>query len=125
MNKAHKELLKKNFENAVNAYVDAFLDLFKIGKSYTWWIRDRIGTDLFCFAEHVISLDEMIYCVENDVRYDEFLEYEEYNVKCLDYNLNTMNLESWHMGAPRHDFTKLDALKKDLENAIENGKNKF
>jgi hypothetical protein len=29
------------------------------------------------------------------------------------------------MGAPRHDFTKLDAAKKALNEAIENEKSKF
>lgn len=126
MNKAHKQLLKENFEKAVNGYVAAFLELFELNEYDTWWVRDRIGVDMFCFNDlHAISLDEMIYCVENDVKHDEYLECEEYNVKCLEYNLPTINLESWHKGAQRHNFDKLDALKKDLNDAIENEKNKF
>lgn len=120
MNKSHKQLLKENFENAVNGYVAAFLELFEIDKSYTWWVRDRIGTDVFCFNDlHAIGLDEMIYCVENDIPYGEFLEWEEYNVKCSEYNLPTMNLNAWHKGAPRHSFEKLDALKKELNEQID------
>lgn len=126
MNKEHKRLLKENFESAVNAYVDAFLELFELGKSDTWWGRDRIGRDLFFFNDlHAISLDDIILCVEEGIKYDVFLEYEEYNVKCLDYNLSTMNLEAWWNEAPRHDFSELDALKKDLEDAIKNEKEKF
>lgn len=126
MNKKHKQLLKEIFESAVNAYVDAFLELFELGKSDTWWVCDRIGRDVFCFNDlHAISLDEMIYCVENDIKYEEFFEYEEYNLKCSEYNLPYMNLESWHKGAPRHRFESLDALKKDLEEAIKNEKEKF
>jgi hypothetical protein len=33
-----------------------------------------------------------------------------------------MNLNAYHKGAPRHDFSKIDALKKDLEDAIESEK---
>ena len=126
MNRAHKELLRKNFENAVNGYVAAFLELFEISEAYSWWVCDRIGMDLFCFNDlESISLDDMIYCVEHDIKHEEFWEYTEYNVKCIEYNLPTMNLESWHHGAQRHSFEKLDAAKKALDEAIENEKNKF
>ena len=30
-----------------------------------------------------------------------------------------MNLESWHIGEPRNDFTKLDALRKELNNEVD------
>ena len=56
---------------------------------------------------------------------EEYEEMLEYCCKCTEYNLPTMNLHAWHKGAPRHDFTKLDALKKDLNDAIDNEKNKF
>lgn len=126
MNKAHKELLKKNYEKACNDYVAAFLTFWELDSYYGFWIADEVG-GLYNYGDgcFTISMCDIMYCVENNVKYDEFLEYQEYNVKCLDYNLHTMNLNAYHKGAPRYDFTKLDALKKDLENAIENEKNKF
>jgi hypothetical protein len=30
-----------------------------------------------------------------------------------------MNLESWHKGAPRNDFSKLDALRKELNDEVD------
>lgn len=36
-----------------------------------------------------------------------------------------MNLNAWHKGAPRYDFTKLDDAKKILEDATKNENNKF
>jgi hypothetical protein len=60
-----------------------------------------------------------VYCVENNVKYNEYLEYQEYNGKCCEYNLRTMNLESWHKGAPRNDFSKLDALRKELNDEVD------
>lgn len=126
MNKAHKELLKKNFEDAVNAYVDAFLELFELNKRDSWWVCDRIGMDLFCFGDcHAISLDDIIYCVENGVTYDEFLEHEDYCVQCSHFNLPIINLKSWHDGAPRipqERFDHLNALKKELDDAIKESK---
>lgn len=120
MNKAHKELLKKNYEKACNDYVAALLTLWELDSYYGFWIADEVG-GLYDYGDgcFTISMCDIVYCVENNVKYDEFLEYQEYNVKCLDYNLHTMNLESWHMGAPRNDFRKLDALREELNNEVE------
>lgn len=126
MNKAHKELLKKNYEKACNDYVAAILNLWELDSYYGFWIADEVG-GLYDYGDgcFTISMCDIVYCVENNVKYDEFLKYQEYNVKCLDYNLPTMNLNAYHKGAPRHDFSKLDALKKNLDDAIENEKNKY
>lgn len=120
MNKANKELLKKNYEKACNDYVKALLQRWELDSYYGFWIDDEIG-GLYDYGDgcFTINMCDIVYCVENDVKHDEYLEYLEYNVKCLDYNLHTMNLESWHMGAPRHDFSKLDALRKELNDEVD------
>ena len=99
MNKAHIKLLKENYEKTCNEYV---------GGIYEY------GDGIF-----TIGMQDIIYCVENGVTEKEYEEMFEYNIKCHEYNLPMINLNAWHKGAPRHDFTKLDALKKDLDNTIE------
>ena len=120
MNKVHKELLKKNYEKACNDYVAALLTLWELDSYYGFWIADEVG-GLYDYGDGCFTIDmcDIVYCVENNVKYNEFLEYQEYNVKCIDYNLHTMNLESWHKGAPRNDFSKLDALRKELNDEID------
>ena len=126
MNKAHIKLLKENYEKACNDYVAALLTLWDLDAYYGFWIGDEIGGlyDYGCGC-FTISMSDIVYCVEKNIKYNDFLELTEYNIKCCNYNLSTMNINSWFRGAPRHDFTKLDALKKDLDDAIENEKNKF
>lgn len=118
--------MRKNFEKAVTAYVAAFLKAWELNPADCWWVGDRVGCDLYCFGDlYAISLSDMIYVVENGVTYDEFLQLTDYLEKCDEYNLPKMNLQSWHKGAPRHDFTRLDALKKQLEDAVEEAKKPF
>lgn len=118
--------MRNNFENAVAAYVTAFSNRFNLNQEDCWWVGDRVGTDVFCFGDiYAISLEDMIYCVEENVTYDEFVENTEYCIKCKEFNLPLINLKSWHMGAPRipqSTFDRLDGLKKDLNDAIKETK---
>lgn len=126
MNKAQIKLLKENYENACNDYVRALLNLWGLDGFYGYWIGKEVGGvyDYGC-GTFTIGMQDIVYCVENGVAEKEYEEMLEYCFKCYEYNLPAMNLNAWHKGAPRHDFTKLNALKKDLDEAIENKKNKF
>ena len=126
MNKAHIKLLKENYEKACNDYVRALLTLWGLHGFYGYWIGGEVG-GVYDYGEGLftIGMCDIIYCVENGVTEEEYEEMIEYFCKCREYNLPTMNLNAWHKGAPRHDFTKLDAAKKALEDEIENEKNKF
>lgn len=125
MNKAHKQLLKKNYEKACNAYVAALLDMWEVDSNSGYWIGDDVGGVYDFDGWITIDMQEIVCCVENNITPKEVEEWQDYYVKCHEYNLPAMNLDAWHKGAPRHDFSKLDALKKDLDEAIENEKNKF
>ena len=122
MNKAHIQLLKENYEKACNDYVAALLNLWD---SDGYWIGGEVGGVYDIDGWITIDMQDIVYCVENNVTSKEVSEWQDYYVKCHDYNLPAMNLNAWHKGAPRHDFTKLDAAKKALEDEIENEKNKF
>ncbi len=118
--------MREEFEKAVDAYVNAFTKQFGLDEKDCWWTGDRVGLDNFCFGDcHAISLDDMIYCVENGVTYDEYVAYVDYWIKCDEYNFPRMNLKSWHEGAPRipdSTFSKLDTMKRDFEDLIEREK---
>ena len=125
MNKAHKELLKENYEKACNDYVRALLTLWGVDYKCGYWIGEDVGGIYDVDGWITIDMQDIVYCVENNVTSKEVGEWQDYYIKCHDYNLPTMNLNAWHKGAPRHDFTKLDAAKKSLEEEIKNEKNKF
>ena len=120
------ETLRHDFEKAVAGYVAAFLKQFDLSEHYCYWVGDRIGVDLFCFNDqYAITLDNMIFIVEEGITFEEFIEWEDYCTKCHEYNMHVMNLESWHKGCPRYDFSKLDAMKADLDEAIKNEQEKY
>lgn len=125
MNKAHIKLLKENYENACNEYVKALLTLWGVDYKYGYWIGGEVGGVYDIDGWITIGMQEIVYCVENNVTSKEVSEWQDYYIKCNEYNLPAMNLNAWHKGAPRHDFTKLDAAKKALEDEVENEKNKF
>lgn len=125
MNKAHIKLLKENYENACNDYVRALLTLWGVDYKLGYWIGDEVGGVYDCDGWVFLNMQDIVYCVENNITSKEVSEWQDYYVKCHDYNLPAMNLNAWHKGAPRHDFTKLDVAKKSLEDEIKNEKNKF
>jgi hypothetical protein len=119
MNKAHKELLKKNYEDACNEYVKALLALWDLSLPNGYWIGDEVGGIYDIDGWITIGMQEIIYCVENNVTSKEVEEWQDYYIKCHAYNLPTMNLNAYHKGAPRHDFSKLDALRKELNDEVD------
>jgi hypothetical protein len=125
MNKAHIKLLKDNYENACNDYAQALLTLWELSQHCGYWIGDDVGGVYDIDGWITLDMQDIVYCVENNVTQKEVSEWQDYYIKCHEYNLSAMNLNAWHKGAPRYDFTKLDAAKKELEDEIENEKNKF
>ena len=123
MNKAHIKLLKENYEKACNDYVRALLTLWGVDYRYGYWVGGDVGGVYDCDGWIFLNMQDVVYCVENGVTSKEYEQWQDYCVKCSEYHLSILNLNSWHKGAPRHDFTKLDALKKDLDDAIEDYKN--
>lgn len=122
---AVKRQLREDWEKACNGYLVELLRMWELDGYFGYWVGDEVGGIYDYDGYMCISMDSIIYCVEHDVTKEEYREWQEYCVKCHEYNLPTLNLNAWHKGAPRHDFTKLDELKKELNDAIDNEKNKF
>ena len=124
INESHKRLLKEQYEKSVMSYVNALLDMWELDAHYGSFISDEIG-GVYDYGDGIFTIDmqDVVYCVENGVTSEEYEQWQDYGVKCAEYNLPIMNLNAWHKGAPRHDFTVLDALKKDLDDATEEYKN--
>ena len=123
MNKAHKGILKENYEKACNGYVRALLTLWGVDYKSGYWIGGDVGGIYDIDGWITLDMIEIAYCVENNVTSKEVEEWQDYLIKCHEYNLPTLNLNAWHKGAPRLDLDKLDALKKDLDDAIEEYRN--
>lgn len=123
MNTSHKKLLKENYEKACNAYVGMLAEMWEWDtKSYGYWVGDEVG-GIYSYGEFVfIDMQDIIFCVENNINASEYEEWQEYCLFANEYNQNVPNLKAWHNGCPRlsKDAQKhLISLKERLDKAIQ------
>ena len=128
------ENLRKNYDSIADEYMRQLLDLWSnhdkkdpyFSPHYGWWVNnDRTG--VYCYGDDIfIDLPTAIYCVENEIMFKEFSEWQEYNTDMMSFGLDTVSLPSWHEGAPRISKRELDNMKKmrqDLDDYVEMVKN--
>lgn len=119
--KTEKKAVIKAYETACENIVKELRREWDISERDGYWIGDEIGGLYDHESGFTITVGDMVYCIEHDISRLTYMDYLDYNVRCLEYNLKTMNLKSYIMGAPRVSdkaFDNLDKLKKDLNNAI-------
>ena len=126
---AVKRNLQEKWEAVCNSYLLELCNMWELdAKSYGFWIADEIG-GTFCYGDSVfIDMDNIIYCVKNNVSYDTFLEWQEYCVWAIDFKQHVPNLKSWCMGCPRVDEEtqkKLSDMKMELDKLMRETKEKF
>lgn len=127
---AIKRHLQEKWEAACNGYLLELANMWELDcKSYGFWIGNDVG-GTFSYGDTglYIDMDNVRYCVENDIAKDEYMEWLEYCVWASEFEQNVPNLKSWHMGCPRVDETtqeRLLAMKRELCELIEETKTKF
>lgn len=117
-----KGKLRKQFENVCQSYLRGLDRLW--GKQYGYWIGDEIG-GMWDNGDLAISLLDIIFIVERDITYSEVSEWQDYCAKAGEYGQPTINLMSWHNGAPRltdEDFEELRKLKEKIMGIIDETK---
>lgn len=118
---ATKAKLNKDFERACNSYRCALERMWGLNPACGYWIGDDVGGVYDNDGYVTLSMDEIIYCVENDITEEEYDEWSEYNIKAHEFNFDFINLKSWHMGCPRvpeETFERLRGMKQGLADAI-------
>ena len=117
-----KTKIKERYEFAVNSYILELLNMWELGACYGYWIGDDVGGVYDYGGMFTINLGDIIYCVEHDVTYEQYMEFQEYICDAAEFGFDMPNLRSWMMGCPRTDeetFKKLREMKKGLEKAID------
>lgn len=117
-----KAKIKEQYEFAVNSYLLELLDMWELCAGYGYWIGDDVGGVYDYGGMFTINMEDIIYCVEHDVTYEQYMELQEYICDAAEFGFDMPNLRSWMMGCPRTDeetFKKLREMKKGLEKAIE------
>lgn len=122
---ARLRLLKEDWEKAVNGYLLELFNFWGLDSRNGYWI-DQEHT-LFAYGDGItLNIEDIIFCVENSVSYEEFYEWFDYCVWASEFNQDIPNLKSWRMGCPRvskEGQEKLTKAKRDLNDLIEETKN--
>ncbi len=123
-----KKVLRCQFAVACNGYLNELLRMWELDANYGYWNSDEPGTVYHYGDTHNLTMEEIIYIVENDIEEDEVLEWEDYCLDAYEFKFTTPNLRSWHMGCPRtpqETFDRLRQLKADLDKAVEEEKQRM
>lgn len=123
---AVKRQLKEQWEKACNGYLVELLRMWELDPFYADWIGEEVG-DIMDYGSGMftIGMDDIIYCVENDVTREQYTEWQEYICDASEFGFDTPNLKSWMHGCPRtpqETFKKLRELKANLDKEIEEEK---
>ena len=70
---AMKRHLKEKYDAACNAYLCELLNLWELDAHYGYWNSDRPGTIYHYGETHNLSMENIIYCVDNGIPEDEVL----------------------------------------------------
>lgn len=124
MNKVNSDIkinLKKDWEKVCNGYLLELLNMWGLNACYGYWIGDEVGGVYDYDTAFSINIDDIIYCVENDVTECEYIDWQDYVSEAAMYGFNTPNLKSWMKGCPRVDrevFDHLRSLKENFDKII-------
>ena len=128
LTRGHLTLLKENYEKACNAWLCELLNMWELDAKDGFWVGGEVG-NVYCHdAGLSLDMSDIIFCVEQSVTIDKYFEYVDYIEKCHEYNFETPNLKSYTKGCPivpKETFDKLDGIKKNLDDAIEQAKNNY
>lgn len=123
-----KRILKEHYEKFCNGYLAELLRMWELDACYGYWNSDKPGT-IYHYAEtHNLSMEDIIYIVENDIEEDEVLAWEDYSLDAYEFRFSVPSLKSWHRGCPRTPpevFEKLRQMKAELDKAVEEEKSRI
>ena len=123
---AIKRELRKHWETACNYYLVELFNMWGLSAPNGFWVADDIG-GTFCYGEIYINMEDIKFCVENDVTLEEYTEWMDYCVWAHEFKQSSPNLRSWHNGCPRVDKStqeKLSTLKLNMEKLMEETRQK-
>lgn len=121
-----KQKLKEQWKQACNGYLVELLRMWELDAHHGYWIGYEVG-GVYDYADGNIdiNMDDIIYCVENDVDKNEYMAWQEYICDASEFGFDTPNLRSWCRGCPRTPpevFERLRGIKADLAKAVEEEK---
>ena len=123
-----KWTLQVAYDMACNGYRDALLSLWELDWHYGYWNSDEPGTIYHYGEVHNLTMEEIIYIVDNDIEEAEVMVWEDYTLDALEFGFDVPNLMAWHRGCPRipnATFDRLRQMKADLEKLVDDEKERL
>lgn len=127
MNKAHIELLDKNYTDACEEILKTFCEVYELPYETNSWTAGEAGT-FACVGDFYIDLQDMRFMLKNGISWDVWLANYDYNMDAEHLGLNLINFQSWCRNAPRlnkEQIEKLKAMRKELDELTEEYNKKF
>ena len=123
-----KRELKKAYEKVCNNYRDALLRMWELDGHYGYWNSDQPGTIYHYGEVHNLTMEEIIYIVDNDIEESEVMAWEDYTIDAIEFGFDTPNLIAWHRGCPRvpiETYKRLLQMKASLEKFMDDEKERL
>ena len=125
-----KRQLESNYEKACNQYLHQLMLMWELSEDsgYGFWVGDDVG-GTYCYGDDLFfQMDDIIFCVMNDVEEKEYREWMDYNSWANEFNQSTPSLKAWMKGCPRcskETMEHLTNLKREFEEACEDASSRL
>lgn len=112
------------YEVACTRYLAAFMEKYDLSCDPEPWVGNEVGT-IAEVGDYFFDFQDIKRCIDEDVEWQDLIEWYDYNIEVGILGLTTINLRSWLKGAPRVDKMRIEEIKakrKELEKLIEETK---
>ena len=123
MDKNRLKELNKAYEKACNDILKAFAEEYEVQVDEQDWVAGDVGGIVgLCQSEYFLNFEDLLYMLNNNIQFTEFLKWWDYNAEVGILGLKGMNFKSLIKGAPRcpqETLDKLNALHKEIDELTE------
>lgn len=112
------------YEVACTRYLAAFMEKYDLSCDPEPWVGNEVGT-IAEVGDYFFDFQDIKRCIDDDVEWQDLIEWYDYNIEVGILGLTTINLKSWLKGAPRVNQMRIEQIKakrKELEELIEETK---
>ena len=102
--------LKQEYERICNEYLVAFANKYNIHLKPDTWINGTVGCMAYV-CDIFLNFDDIRRCVDEDVKWDDLIEWYDYDMEVVPLGFDHISLDSWLKGAPRVDKERIERVK--------------
>ena len=132
----NKEMVKRKYEDACNAYLKLFCEKhgFDYEEAVKSWVADEVG-GVCWLSDFAISFEDMKTDIDADAPKEEYFNYYDYALESHELGFNCPNYANWLRGCPRLSEEQRKSLReaknrvyeaqKDFERILKEEKDKI